>query len=235
MFNSIAWSGKQIPKLLSLAAGDEGSINWQVRVKDLSAIRDKNVNQFSIESYAEAKADNMDAGGTNVVKGKTVVNSINSDLNLSVQPRYYDENNVPLGFGSIQPKAGESSTYNVKLSLNNNLHDISDIEVDAVLPKGVSWANKSDHNTGDLLFNSNTKKVIWKISRLPKTAQNTEATFNITIKPTDDDLGRVLVLLPEITLSAKDTETGAAINKSIKAVTTAFTDPILGQLSGIVE
>ncbi|MFA5047711.1 MAG: hypothetical protein WC516_01575 [Patescibacteria group bacterium] len=233
--NSVTWTGQQIPKLLSLAPGDEGSISWQIRAKDLSAIRDKNVNQFSVESYAEAKGGNMDAGGTNVVKGKTIVNSINSDLNLSVQPRYYDENNIPLGFGSIQPKTGESSTYNVKLSLNNNLHDISDIEINAVLPKGVAWANKSKHNTGDLLYNPTTRKIIWKISRLPKTAQETEADFNITIKPTDDDLGRVLVLLPEITLSAKDTETGAAINKSVKAVTTAFTDPILGQLSGIVE
>jgi hypothetical protein len=70
---------------------------------------------------------------------------------------------------------------------------------------------------------------------LVKSAQNTEATFNVSIEPQSSDLGRVLILVSNLSLSAKDSQTGAEINKGLKAITTAFTDPILGSVSGIVE
>jgi outer membrane usher protein FimD/PapC len=174
-------------------------------------------------------------GGTSTVKSKILVNSINSDLSLKAAARYYNEDNVALGSGPITPQAGQSSSYNIQLTLSNNLHDIGNIEVSAVLPKNVGWDNKETHNTGNVSYSANSRKVSWTISKLLRTAAGTEADFNLSITPTDGDVGRVLILLPEIKLIAKDLDTGAAITKTVKAITTSFDDPILGQLSGIVE
>ena len=173
--------------------------------------------------------------GNSDIKSKKIVNAINSDLDMTVGARYYDADNVALGSGPITPKSGETSSYNVRLALSNNLHNITDIEVSAVLPQNVSWDNKENHNLGDLYYNSKTKKIIWKVSRLPKTSKDGVVDFNVSITPTTDDVGKVLILIPEINLTATDSETGAVINKKFKAITTAFEDPIMGQLDGIVQ
>jgi uncharacterized repeat protein (TIGR01451 family) len=233
--STITWTGKNIPKLLKLSPGEEGEINWQIKIKDADEV-DGEVSKFSLENYVEAKFQQTgEASGESTVRSQTIVNSINSDLSLGVQARYYSEDNVPLGLGPIQPRVNKTSVYNIRLQLENNMHDIENIRVVATLPKTASWDNKENHTVGDVAFNSTSKKVTWLISRLPKTVGQAQATFNVSITPTEDDLGRVLVLLSEATLTAKDTNTGANISKNIKAITTAFNDPILGQLSGIVE
>jgi len=233
----ITWTGKEAPQLLDLRPGDEGSINFQIRVKDLAAIPDlASISKFSVDSYAEALIPQMEATGSNSdIKSKIITNSINSDITLNAVARYYDADNLALGSGPIQPKLGEISSYNIQWSLSNNLHDVADIEVTAALPKSVNWDNKTNVNSGDLIYNPTSRLITWKISKLAKTASSTNVDFNLGIQPSDADMGRILILLPEIKLSAKDAETGADISKSASAITTAFNDPILGQLSGIVE
>ncbi len=234
--NQITWTGKQIPQLLKLAPGAEGTINWQVRVKDSSVVLDKNVSKFSMEGSAEAYGKQATSTSLESLgKTKVVTNSINSDIGLTAQARYYNEDNIALGSGNIQPKADEASGYNIKLELVNNLHDMSDIQVSATLPKNVIWDNKENHNTGDVIYNSKTKKLLWTISRLPKSAQNTAVDFSVSITPTINDIGKVLILVPQVDLTAIDMTTGANVSKSVKAITTAFKDPIMGDLSGIVQ
>lgn len=231
--NSLTWTGKQVPQLLSLRPSEEGSISWQVRVRDYDSLRGEDIGKLSVESYLEART--TVSGNESSVSGKTITNSVNSDLSLGAGARYYNEDNVALGAGPIRPQVGQASSYNVYFKLGNNIHDISNIEVNAVLPAGVSWDNKEDHDTGDVSYNSKTRKLSWTISRLSKRADGAYLSFNISITPKESDSGRVLVLIPEVRLSGKDIETGADISKSIKAITTAFDDPILGNLSGIVE
>ena len=148
---------------------------------------------------------------------------------------YYNEDNVPLGLGPIEPRVGEESTYNIRLVLTNNLHKVENVQVQAKLPNTVSWSDKENHERGDLFFKAATNEVVWNIFNLPKSLQPIEASFNVDIKPTDNDQGRILILLSNINLVAKDTETGALITKEVKALTTAFDDPILGQTKGLVQ
>lgn len=234
--NIITWTGREIPQLFRLNPGEEGEIIWQVRVRDASVLNDKNINKFNVESRVAAKAEQAgELSGHSTTQSKTIVNSISSDLNLMAQARYYNEDNLPLGLGPIKPKVDEVSTYNIKLELANNLNDVNNLQLVITLPKNVSWAGKENHTVGDLIYNENSNKINWHISRLPKSAGRTEATFNVSIKPTFDDLGRVLVLVSEVALQAQDATTGAPINKNIKGITTAFNDPVLGQVNGIVE
>lgn len=231
---AITWTKDQVAKLQSLKPGEEGEISWQIRVKDLAALGNKAVTKYNIENYAMATAKNED-NGTISVKSSVLAASINSDLGLKAAARYYNENNIAVGSGPIQPKSGEASSYNIVLNLDNNLHNVGDIEVSLTLPSSVAWADKINNNTGDVSYNSKTRKFIWQISKLLKSASGTSADFNVTITPGDGDVGKVLVLVPEVHLTAKDLETGATIDKTVKAITTSFNDPILGQVSGIVE
>jgi hypothetical protein len=232
--STMTWTGKEVSQLLTLRPGEQGEVSWQIRLKDLDSLNGEDVSKYSVENTATAKVKLTD-GSTSEIKSKTIISSINSDLSLKAQARYYNEDNVALGAGSIQPKAGEASSYNIKLSLSNNLHDIGVIEVSALLPKNVNWDNKVNMTAGEVSYNKTNRKIIWKISRLAKTAKGTSADFNVSITPQESDIGRVLILLPEIKLVAKDLDTGADISKSVKAITTSFDDPILGQVSGVVD
>ncbi len=222
---------------MKLAPEESGEINWQIRVEDAAIVNNPEVGKFSVESYIEAEAEQAgEISGTSRVTTETIVNSVISDLTLKPKIRYYNQDDLALGLGPIEPKVGEESCYNVKLELINNLHNITDIEVVVKLPKGkVSWSNKESHDTGDLFYNSGSNTVRWRISRLAKTARTAEASFNISITPEKDDLGRVLILISEINLEAEDADTGSEISKEYKALTTSFQDPILGQTVGVVE
>lgn len=230
---TIIWDGKNIPSLLKLNPGEEGQINWQIKVKSASAAG-QNVGKYNVESHIEATVS-QSGGGSATIKTRMVTNPVSSDLGIAATARYYSDDNIPLGLGPIEPKAGQESTYNIKLSLINSLNDVKDVRVTATLPSNVKWADKENHNTGDLVYDATAKKITWYISRLIKSASGTEATFNVSINPTESDIGRVLILVSGISLSAKDSQTGAEINKILKAITTSFNDPILGRTDGIVE
>ena len=234
--DSVTWTGRHISKLLKLGSQEEGTISWQVRVEGASTISDQNIDKFSIESFAEASAQQTgELSGESFVTSKTIVNSVNSDLGMTVAARYYSDDNIPLGLGPIEPIVGETSTYNIKLDLSNNLHDVEDIKLRAKLPSNIFWANKENHDTGDLSFNAATNEVMWNISSLERSSDLVNASFNVNITPSENDRGRILIMLSNISLSAKDSDTGSSINKSSQAITTSFDDPILGRVSGIVQ
>jgi len=234
--NSITWNGRHIPKLLKLGANEEGEIVFQIRVKDAGLVANDNIGKFSVETFAEAKSQQTgELSGESTITTKTIVNSVNSDLSMVAEARYYSEDDIALGLGPIEPKAGETSTYNIKFELSNNLNNVENVRMTAKLPSNVFWSNRENHDSGDLSYNAATNEVVWNISRLEKSASPTVAFFNVDITPSNDNIGRILILLSDIKLSAKDSDTGAVINKEHKAITTAFDDPIVGKVNGIVQ
>jgi hypothetical protein len=234
--NTITWTGREIPQLLKLGPDEDGQISWTVRAKDVSVIGDSDIDKFNVESYIEATADQSgEIDGQSTVESKTIISSINSDLGLIAEVMYYNEYNIPLGLGPIEPQVGQESSYSVRLKLANNLHDINDLLITTTLPENIGWANREQHTVGDVIYNSQSNKITWSVNKLPKAIDGAELSFNVTVKPTEADLGRVLALVASIQLSAKDGETGADITKTQTALTTSFVDPILGRTTGIVN
>jgi len=234
--SSITWTGKEVPSLLKLGPGEKGELSWTIMVEDSDIINDDDISKFGVDSQVIATVEQKgEISGEVTIMTKVISNSINSDLSLAAKARYYNDLNIPLGSGPIEPEVGQKSSYNVRIEISNNLHDVKDIMVVATLPPQARLGDKKSHTVGDLIFNQQAKKVTWNIARLPKSTSNTEATFNVEIDPTDEDLGRVLILISEINLTAKDADTGADISKQLKAVTTSFDDPILGRVNGIVK
>ncbi|MBP6942858.1 MAG: hypothetical protein KBB55_02325 [Candidatus Buchananbacteria bacterium] len=230
--SKVTWTGAQIPQLKKLDPGAEAQLSWQLRVLDAETARET-ATKFSIENHLEARVgtDTTQAA----VKGRTLTLAVNSDVTLSALGRYYDATGLPLGSGPIQPQANEVSSYNIQIQLANNLHDLKDVKITAALPRAVTWSSKEAHTTGTVSYNPGNNTVTWSLPLVSRTAKTATASFNVNIKPTTDDVGRVLLLTNAITLTATDSETGATINKSLNAITTAFNDPTLGQLTGIVE
>jgi hypothetical protein len=228
--NAITWSKLEVPMLNELNPGQEGEIKFSIKVLPF----DENDlgKKFEIKSYAQFSIGNADELKENTDnQSNVIINKINSDLSLDEQLRYFDDDNMPVGTGALPPKVGETTTLRVYWTVKNNLHEMESAKVEAILPAGVDWFDKSRVSVGTISYDSASRKVTWQIGRLPIYVYRADAEFSISITPQEDDRGRILVLLPGSKIEAVDTETKATLSKSSQPKTTRLEDDTIAGLN----
>jgi hypothetical protein len=195
--------------------------------------------QFSIGSLS---AEDLEDGekdseplDENDNKSNTIINKINSDLKLNETIRYFNIDNIPVGTGPHPPKVGEETTYKVYWDLENNLHELKDLEIKVSLPDYVSWDAHERTTAGSVKFNEKENQIIWNIGRLPITVFQADAEFSIRIKPREEDRNKIMVLLPGSYVSAIDSETEAELTINTKAKTSKLEDDDIAGGDGIVN
>ncbi|MCG2700722.1 hypothetical protein L6267_00975, partial [Candidatus Parcubacteria bacterium] len=241
--NTISWSKEELPLLESLDMNDEGVIDFSIQVSPLSDIdlnktyQVKSYAQYSIggaPDNAEEEADAKKGEAREDTRSNTIINKINSDLQLDEQARYFNDDNIAVGSGPLPPKAGETTSYKIYWTITNNLHELNDLQVIAGLPAYVKWDNKNRASVGNIQYDSETGNVVWKIGRLPNTIYRADAEFNISITPTADDINKIMVILPGTIAQAIDYETKDSINKTVSAKTTKLEDDEIVESDGRV-
>jgi hypothetical protein len=209
--STITWTKGQIPELATIAAGDKGTID--ISLKTVTAPPDPNVADYAI---------NFSATGTigalgSKISGKTVLTptiktTLNSDTAIFAAAAVSD--------GPLPPKSGNKTTYKIVWTLGNSLHEISGINVNAVLADNVAWENKSNVSAGDLRFDPGSRSVIWTLNRLPTSIKNVSLEFYVSVTPGALDIGKSLPLLSAASLTATDKNTGASLTRTAAAVDT---------------
>jgi len=232
--NTIIWTKNEIPALSEIKPGANGGIDFSL---NLLSFRDGDLGKnMSIVSYGQYSINNKTIKGQDN-KSNAVTSKINSDLSLSEQIRYFNEDNLPVGSGPLPPKVGTKTSFKVYWTVRNNLHELTDARVIFSLPSYVTWENGNTTNVGNLYFDEASRQVIWEIGRLPLSVYRADAEFNISITPTDADRNKILVLSPGSTVSAMDTDTKDTIIKKIGSKTTRLEDDDIAGLnnSGIIQ
>jgi len=230
--NSIIWTKEEILVLAELEPDKEGIIDFSVDIVSLEEAQAMVGRSFQIKSYVQFSIGNSEEFKENVDnRSNTIINKINSDLSLKEEVRYFNADNVPVGNGPLPPKVGETTSFKVYWTLANNLHELNEAKVEVVLPEDISWDNKNRTSVGAISYDSNSRKVIWQIGRLPITVYRADAEFNISITPVDSDKNKIMVLLPEARATAIDSETQGAIAATAKAKTTKLEDDDIAGMS----
>lgn len=232
--NTITWTKEQIPGLATLAPGEEGVIDFTINIRPYN--NSDLGKSFTVTSYAQFNINNRQ-GGLNDSMSNNIITKINSDLNLTEQVLYFDENNTPVGSGPVPPKVNQKTSFKVYWKIENNLHELNDAQVITKLPDYVSFDGNNNVSTGDLSFDSATHSVVWNIGTLPVSTYQAQANFNISITPNESQRNSLLVLLSGSTVSAIDTDTNSAIDKKGNPKTTKLEDDEIANLnnSGLVE
>ena len=174
------------------------------------------------------------SSGGNTVRSSPISISINTEANFDAVIRYYDENGAVLGDGPIPPSVGETTTYRVFWSIENSLHDLSNVRISATLPPHVTWTDRTNANLGTLHFDSVNRTVIWTIDNLSTAISTLEANFAISITPDADDVGSFVKLLSASSFEATDTVTSSALTRSIESLTTEAPEDEFAAGAGIV-
>ena len=229
--NTISWSKQEIPALAELASGAEGVIDFSIKLKNQSEIDLSKA--YQVKSYVQYSIEGKSVSADS--QSNTIINKINSDLNLAEQIRYFNDDNIAVGSGPLPPKVGQSTSLKVYWSINNNLHELNDLQVRVTLPANVRWDNKNRTSYGSLNYDSQTNQVVWQLGRLPTTVYKADAEFNVSVNPGETDRNKIMIILPGTNITAVDTETGMQINKTLKAKTTKLEDDSMAAGDGIVE
>ncbi|MEI7498506.1 MAG: hypothetical protein WCK11_04480 [Candidatus Falkowbacteria bacterium] len=229
----ITWNKDSIPALADIAPGTSGSIDFVVNVMSAKEI-DPSRN-YQVKSYARFTIGTSTAPTNDDDKSNVITNKINSDLKLSEEVRYYNDDNIAVGYGPIPPKVGQTTSYKVYWHLSNNLNELNGVKIETTLPSYVNWDAKNRADVGTIQFDAATRKVIWTIGRLPITVYKAEAEFNINITPVADDQNKVLVLLPGSTIEGVDVATNSQIKKTLNGKTTKLVDDAMITDDGLIQ
>lgn len=233
--NSILiWTKNEVPELAELKPGDNGEISFSINLKPFS---DSDLGKkLAIAAYGQYSVNNKALSGTEN-KSNTITSQINSDLSISEEVRYFNEDNLPVGSGPLPPRVGEKTSFRIYWTVKNNLHELSGARVVLKLPDYMSWEEKGMTEVGSLSYDAATKQVTWEIGRLPVSVYRATAEFTLSLTPSEGDRNRILIISPGATVSATDNETQDIITKKTEAKTTKLEDDDIASLnnSGIIQ
>lgn len=224
--NAITWTKEEIPELAILERHEEGTIDFSLDILQVSEVEPGM--QYEINSYSQYSVGELESGEVLAEnednRSNEIVNKINSDLRLVEQVLYFNEDNITVGNGPLPLRVGEKTSFKVYWAITNNLHELTEVKVEASLPDYVSWDEKNRTNVGEVRYNQEGHKVIWDVGRLPLSVFRADAEFNISVVPDNDDENTIMVLKPGSRISALDSETGDLIEKITDAKTSKLED-----------
>jgi hypothetical protein len=218
---NITWTKRQIVDLASLSSGKEGTINFQIKIKNYELVKNWQLKNFEVQAYVEMKIGKLGSSATEpkIIKSNTIVFKLNSDTAFLAFARYFNDDDIAVGYGPVPPKVGETTAYRIFWRVTNSLHEIKNLKIKTVLPENVRWSEKYQIEAGNINYNPATREVTWTLNRLPNNVLENEVNFEITVLPKSEDKGKLLKLTNETSFEAIDAETGGTITLSSPELT----------------
>ncbi len=219
--DGIYWSSTNFG---SLVEGEKRIINLNFPIDD--TITAYQTDNFVLSATATV--------GQAIIRSSPINVSIGTDANFEVVAKYFNDNGIPLGSGPLPPKSGETTIYRIYWQINNSIHDLENITVEATLPPNTKWMSDTSSDLGTITFNDETGIIRWKISNLSSTLSNVGANFSIEITPDNTNIGKFAKLLSGSTFKATDATTRTIIQNSTSSLTTDLEYDSFADGKGIV-
>lgn len=223
-------SAADFSRLALIQPNESGEIPITVGVKKYSAAASPTLQARLIVSY------NLGKLPVEMLFSELAV-PLSSNLNLTAAARYFTDFGEQLGRGPLPPKVGIETKYWIFVGAGNDINNVTNVRVAAILSQNVSWLDKFNVTVGDALkYDEKARQVIWQIFEIPAAAQNFGFAFEVGFNPTVDQKGAYAELIKNITITGKDSVTGQDLTFSVGPLTTKLTADKIGQLkSGKVK
>jgi len=224
---TITWNASSLQNLANLAPGTGGKVDFRIRLKPAFSGGALGAKNFFVKNTATLSTVNVPTG----VEGEEVATESSLITKISTQPSlnmvlYYNDPNFGSS-GTFPMQVGQETTFTVHWRLTNPGNDISGAVVRATLPAGVTWKNVVSAGTGqgEPTFDRNKSEVVWNLGTLPFGAGTTptfkyEASFQISLIPSETQRGTPPILVRNISLSGVDSFTKQSIVSSVPEANT---------------
>ena len=235
LVNEIIWTREEVPELVMIDAGEEGTIDFKVGLLSKTELFSFDNGELLIESQVEAVIGQTgDIKEETTLKSNKIVNTIYSDFGLRAEARYFSSEGTTVGEGPLPPEVGSKTEYRMYWYLENSLHELDDVLVNMTLPDYIEWSSDFNVTAGELRYNSKTRVVSWSVNWMPLDVGVLAADFAISLTPTSDDADKILVLSNKVNAEALDVETNDTIYKEFKALTTDLEFDSLASGKGVI-
>jgi hypothetical protein len=221
---TIIWKASEIPDFKMLAPGAQGEINFSISVKDIVPVSGSKDKNFSFSAIARMDSPDIPTpeGANKVVASNSVNVKLNSKLLASLQGFFNDADIA--NSGPIPPKVGQESTFTLHLKIANVSNDVTDAKVAMTLAPGVKWKNNFLPKDASMSYNDRTNELDWNVGSLAAgtgvVTDSKEAIFQVSIVPSQNQVGDFAPLVTQTVFSAKDSFTKESLELKIGAKNT---------------
>ncbi|MFZ1735351.1 MAG: hypothetical protein WAU31_00190, partial [Candidatus Moraniibacteriota bacterium] len=222
----ITWKASDVKQLGNLVSNASGEIEFNVPVRDDFVPQSTLTKDFQIKTTAKIESPDVPnpAGANKIIATDTMWAKVNSRLLLETAG-YYKDGSLP-NTGPIPPRVGQNTTYTLHWSLSNTTNDVTNAEVSADLPTGVTWMGNTFPDTEKISYNERTNKIVWNVGSLgvgegifsPKRT----VAFQVSIRPEVNQLDVSPTLLEISSAKATDVFTNETIQSGTSEKTTGL-------------
>ncbi|MEK7557198.1 MAG: hypothetical protein AAB538_04435 [Patescibacteria group bacterium] len=238
---TITWSSATVEELRVVQPKEEGTLEFTFDILPATEfpLGGENAKNFTLVSTATIDSQDLPTpvGQEKKVISDRAVLSVGSQLQLAATAVYDDGRLSPTmkSTGPLPPKAGQTTTYTVKLRIGSALNDVGEARVIGVLPDGVAYTGKTVTTTGSVEFNDRSREVIWQIPLLEgltgRTRPAEELNFQVSVTPGENLEGRTIPFLNKLIADGTDTFIEQLITTELKEFpTTETASPGKGQV-----
>jgi hypothetical protein len=223
--NSIIFDWKNIPKLSFLDAGEEGKVEFWVKVKD-ETFSQESINLVLRNEVLISEAE------------KEFEIKLNSKLDV-LQKAYFQEEFFG-NSGPLPPKVGESTTYTILWQVKNYSNQVTNVKVKAVLPSNVKPTGNFFPEDSKFTFDSVSKEVIWNIGNIDA-YQGTgkiplTLAFQVELTPSTSQIGKTAILIKEASVVGQDKFSQDILSSDVLEIDTSLPeDESINYEQGIIS
>ncbi len=230
--NTVSYTKDQVKEFEELAPNAAGTIELSVPLRSQIAPMDDVPLNASVEARVASVGDTK---VNRTVKTTPIVIRLRSDALIDAAARYSNDEGIRLGSGPLPPTVGTSTTYRIEWHLTKSLHELSRVIVSATLPDGVNFGSVKEVGAGDVGFDVDKKLVTWQINRMPESVGDLLSSFDVSISPSEADVGRFANLLGETRLEFVDSTLNESVLRTSPALTTELPDDTLAKKKGVIQ
>ncbi len=172
------------------------------------------------------------ADGTDVLGAYDGI--ITTPFVVDASARYYAVSGGQIGAGPLPPQVGQMTRYWVQWKLAPTQADLSNVEMRAVLPEGVTFNDmKALPNGGELIQEGG--ELVWRLPFLPTTSADTSVTFALELTPVANMRGKTPNILGETYVQALENRSGITVQAQTGALDTSLLNDEQGIGKGVVR
>jgi len=210
--------------LANMTAGQQQTFQWSVAIT-----KAEQQGKVSVDNVAQVTLDGLNGWQQT---SPLIMVSVGDGLSFR-QGAYYNLGGQQVGSGQLPPEVGQKTKYLIVWSLDNGNNDFASVNVSAFLPPNVEFSSDGTVDEGEFTYDESLRRVSWQLNDFSTLLLPLQATFEILLTPTKDDLGQVVTLINQSSVVASGTSefrTTAGNLRSSQVVSTKS-----GDLGTVVE
>lgn len=232
--DTIVLTGEELPALADIAADAEGTVEFSVPL--VSSLTAPGQGDTSLVVSAEATIAKVDGTQVNrTVKTEPIALRLQTDARVRAVARWTSEEGAPVGTGPLPPVMGQGTTYRVEWTLTKSFHALERVTVSATLPASVKWEGAVEVGVGDLAYDADRRLVTWTVNRLPEDVGDALGSFNVTLTPSEADIGRFAPLVGETRVEFTDATLGEPLLRTAPSLSTDLPNDEYAKGKGVVR